>query len=48
MSELIYQYNNSALSIIEKVADFHINFEHIHPFEDENEPLGQNKIAFSN
>lgn len=41
MSELMYQYNNSNLSIIDKVADFHIRFEHIHPFEDGNGRTGR-------
>lgn len=47
MSELIYQYENNDLSVIENVANFHIQFEHIHPFEDENESLVKNKLRFS-
>ena len=41
MSELIYQYNNSSLDSIEKIASFHIQFEHIHPFEDGNGRTGR-------
>ena len=41
MNELIYQYNNSDLPLIEKIADFHIRFEHIHPFEDGNGRTGR-------
>ena len=41
MSELMYQYNNSDLSIVERIANFHINFEHIHPFEDGNGRTGR-------
>lgn len=41
MSELIYQYNNSSLDSVEKIASFHIQFEHIHPFEDGNGRTGR-------
>ena len=41
MSELLYQYEHSDLPILERVASFHINFEHIHPFEDGNGRTGR-------
>ena len=41
MSEIIYQYENSDLSLLEKVANFHIQFEHLHPFEDGNGRTGR-------
>ncbi|MBR6136552.1 MAG: Fic family protein [Bacilli bacterium] len=41
LSEAIYQYNNSELSLLEKVATFHIMFERIHPFEDGNGRVGR-------
>lgn len=41
MNEIIYEYNNSELNVIEKIAKFHIDFEHIHPFEDGNGRTGR-------
>ena len=41
MSELLYNYEKSDLPLIENIANFHINFEHIHPFEDENGRTGR-------
>ena len=41
MSELLYNYENSDLPLIENIANFHINFEHIHPFEDGNGRTGR-------
>lgn len=41
MSELLYQYNTSDLPLIDKIADFHIRFEHIHLFEDGNGRTGR-------
>lgn len=41
LSEAIYQYNNSELSLLEKIATFHIMFERIHPFEDGNGRVGR-------
>ena len=41
MSELLYQFNNSDIDIIERIANFHIIFEHIHPFVDGNGRTGR-------
>ncbi|MGM9879631.1 MAG: Fic family protein [Bacilli bacterium] len=41
IDEIIYEYNNSNLEKIEKIAKFHIDFEHIHPFEDGNGRTGR-------
>ena len=41
MSELLYQYNNENISLIERISNFHIEFEHIHPFEDGNGRTGR-------
>lgn len=41
MSELIYQDENSDLTVVEKVANFHIQFEYLHPFEDGNGRTGR-------
>ena len=42
MSELIYEYNNSNdMDIIAKIAKFHIDFEHLHPFQDGNGKAGR-------
>ena len=51
MNELLYHYQNSELSLVEKIADFHITFEHIHPFEDGNGRTGRvliNHLLISN
>jgi len=40
MKELIFNYS-AKVDIIEKIATFHINFEHIHPFEDGNGRTGR-------
>lgn len=39
--EQIYFYNQSPLPLLEKIAEFHIRFEHIHPFEDGNGRTGR-------
>ena len=41
INEIIYEYNNSELNVIEKIAKFHIDFEHVHPFEDGNGRTGR-------
>lgn len=41
MSELLYQYEHNDLSTLENIANFHIQFEHIHPFEDGNGRTGR-------
>lgn len=41
VDEIIFEYNNSNLGILEKIAKFHIDFEHIHPFEDGNGITGR-------
>ena len=43
MNYFIYNYNHDEQDIFIKIATYHIEFERIHPFEDENEPLGQQK-----
>lgn len=41
MSELLYQYEHNDLTTLENIANFHIQFEHIHPFEDGNGRTGR-------
>lgn len=41
VDEIIFEYNNSNLGILEKIAKFHTCFEHIHPFEDGNGRTGR-------
>ena len=46
INEELYHYQRSTLSIVEKIANFHIQFEHIHPFEDGNGRTGRLLINY--
>ena len=39
------EYNNNNLPLIERIAKFHIDFEHVHPFEDGNGRTGRVLIS---
>ena len=43
LDNLLKSYHNKQTITLEDIIDFHYNFEKIHPFGDENEPLGQQK-----
>ena len=43
MEDLLKWYNNIPSKTLEDIIEFHVRFEKIHPFQDENEPLGQQK-----
>lgn len=43
MEELLLWYHNLTNITLEDIIEFHVRFEKIHPFQDENEPLGQQK-----
>lgn len=43
IDELLNWYRNIKKITLEDIVEFHVRFEKIHPFADENEPLGQQK-----
>lgn len=43
MKKLLNWYNDIKAKTFEDIIEFHVRFEKIHPFQDENEPLGQQK-----
>ena len=43
IENLLSEYNSKYDITLEDIIDFHYKFEKIHPFGDENEPLGQQK-----
>lgn len=48
LDELLKWYDEKEKITLEDIIDFHVKFERIHPFSDENELLVQNKIYLQN
>lgn len=48
IKQLIADYNSKDVITLEDIAIFHVRYESIHPFQDENESLVKNKLVFSN
>lgn len=56
MKDLLNWYNNLPIKNLEDIVFFHVKFEKIHPFQDENDTLVKNatypqnayKLRFSN
>lgn len=41
IKELLRHYNSSSIKTMDEIIDFHVKFEHIHPFQDGNGRVGR-------